>query len=599
MAPGSYYDVNNPYRSVAGQTYARANANVVNAVTDPASERMKLQQAMQRKASGMGAGPMSNEERFTGPMPAAGFGSGSHQGYGQQQQPRNSTQTLAPPSAGGSGGGLSGLYGMNRVDPVTGMAAMPSAFDRLQYNKGLEQQGAFGAKAIGNQYLDAQASGNPQALAGAANNLNSFRDYRQYIQQNSGGPTPSFNGNRPMGQQPQVQQQNTGEDAWVTQGRGMPSYSPVPTPPPTAPLPTGPQLDEYGQIIHRASGGDANPAALTMVGEKGPEEFQGIDGFKQLLGMNGPEIGHFNEPGRVVPTDRLLNPRLRRMEHKPIGMNLSGVMHAAGGAYVPPPEYWSTPAGQVAQQFGIQPLPPEQAAVYHSPQPHLASKGAAHEEAENQPLNFQIPKPLGIPFLPSRSPINQSLANLGRRTTSGIDSALNFLTYPFVEPDDQGEMGGSPPVVVSAINNAPVSTPPSSPFAGPAWNPETDPRYAAIAPVSAAPAPAPLTLPSPLSQSMYEHGATELPTADPMARSFQVQLPERGFQGTASVSNAPRTKEATIEGLPASTWFANAARRQGMGNKYAAVPSDSAAPALNSRMMRNNRRTSIGLPMGA
>lgn len=575
----------NPYRAVGGQTFAGGSSNAMLALQDPSKARLALLQARRRAIAGMGA-PVSQQDLYSDTAHGSfDFGSGGGRGRNTQGDVRigNVPGTMSPPSptspyAGGSGGGgLGDFYtrqtqnnGQDITDPITGMAAAPSSFDRLQYNKGMEKAGQFGAEGVGNQYLDAQASRNPAAMGQAASTLNSFRNARQYIQQNvapgreNAGAGMQVHGVGGAG----VQNGPFGQLNWAT--------------------------GQWSNPAHMAKGGPVNMPRPYMVGEKGPEEFEGIDGFKQILGMNGPEVGTFGEPGKVIPNDKL-SPRMQLMKHRAMGMDTKGVTHAAGGAFVDP---FAKPAPLVphvnAPNIEASPI----SRFFQPVGDYLSDFGDWASTPFVSPTS--LPAEPNAPSFARKHP--EAAAEIAR---NAVDSRSHGDVGPQVYPGQQSRMDAASSAYQEPNWNAPV---PENPFAGPAWNVEQDPRYAGNLPTT--PAPLPNYPPPPLSATipalnvpttvwdrMSQHGASELSGQPEGTRAFQVQNPERGFSGVASVSNAP-AKERTIEGIPISEWFRRAANRQGIANKYAQVPSDSAQPAINSRMMRNNRRTSIGLPMG-
>lgn len=576
-APGTVTDPNNPYKAIGGQTFGGGSSNAMYALQNPQASRMALMKAKMRAQAGMGA-PVSQQDLYSDTAYGQfGFGDGSSRGGGQNSQRNvrigNPGGVMAPPSptspaAGGSGGGgLGDLYAMNRKDPITGLDAMPSSFDRLQYNKGMENAGQFGAEAIGNQYLD--NPGNPVA----AGNLNSFRNARQVLMQN-------------QPKQPQQAQFDGPTTFDADRGGWMPD--------------------------HRAKGGPVASPHTYMVGEKGPEEFVGKDGKKQMIGMDGPEVGTFKEPGKVIPNNKLPRQQLQKMTHRDMGGAVAGSNIPGIGVAVhfPSKGYGAYPSAQI-----VNPM-----AMVHR------EKGGPVEGRSVHRQFLASQKPLPLPFSP--------LSPLGLKLRSGVNSAnqfvqggINAVKAPFADatapnvtsPADllMPENYGSSNVpalpaeddefpiaqAAPAPNEEPEWNPvPENPFNGPAWSVESDPRYAGNTFASPAPLPAEA---SPLDQSMYQNGATEIPNQSVGMRSFQLQLPSSNIPamggnstGIGSVSMTPRTAESLIEGIPSSEFFKRAANRQGVANKFAAPDADSAAPEMNDRMTRNNRRARLGLAMG-
>ncbi len=530
----------NPYRAVGGETFGGGSSNAMNALQNPQASKMALIKARMRAQAGLGPSVTQQDLYSDTASPSFGFGSGDPRYGGGQNTQRdrrigNLPGTMSAPSptspfAGdsGTGGGLSAFYGANARDaggnritnPYTGLPYNSSANDRLQQQAGLQASGdQQGLAALGG-YNAAVASGNPAYIAGAQQNINTIRaqkGYRAgYGSQSAGGASPDMEGGTTFN-------------------------------------PTTGQWER--DVTPRAKGGKVRGVNPYMVGEKGPEEFVGKDGARQMLGMHGPEVGTFKEPGKVIPNNKL--PSSMRGKNPLIHRD-------TGGAVIPS----DTPGVGVAVRFPPHPYGTYTTQPTVTPLPRPVHRDIGGPVAATVANAFgRGANALSDYVARSRSPLATGIRSRGLNAIGAAQRTANNIFSPFVEPPVSGTIGGVNPSLNSG--NLPLAddftstepdwdyAPPNrieNPFLGGPWT------YEAPLELSGNPEPDVHPIATPLQQNMYDRGATNL---SPSPTGPQTFLTKYG-----KVSNAPTTDKHTIGGIDAGEWFQRAANRWG-SNPYA------------------------------
>lgn len=115
---------------------------------------------------------------------------------------------------------LRDFHAENSVDPVTGMKVKPSSFDMESKRAELARNGEWDALARLNNYTRAQASGDPQAIGSAREDITNFRAIRQAKQQyGEGGANPYAPDTRAPG--------DFGQSEYAPDTRAPGDFSPV------------------------------------------------------------------------------------------------------------------------------------------------------------------------------------------------------------------------------------------------------------------------------------------------------------------------------------------------------------------------------------
>lgn len=197
-------------------------------------------------------------------------------------------------------GSLSDFYARNTTDPVTGLKLLPSQNERMQQQASLQKKGDFEGLGAVDSYYGARQTGSPAAMGQAAAGVNNLKASRQFLQSISPTAAPAAAPSAP----------------WEIHANND-----IMTPQPSAPFPTGPTVSgginyATGDPGALAKGGNATGMRPYITGEKGNELWTGADGQQKMLGMDGPEMDTFSEPGYVTPHNRL-PPRLQLMGKNP------------------------------------------------------------------------------------------------------------------------------------------------------------------------------------------------------------------------------------------------------------------------------------------
>ncbi len=558
-APGTVTDPNNPFKAIGGQTFAGGSSNAAYAIQNPYASSMALRKSKMRAQAGMGAPVSQNELYSDTASPSFGFGTGDprYGGGGNTQRDRrigNLPGTMSAPSptspfAGdsGTGGGLGAFYGANARDeggnritnPYTGLPYNSSANDRLQQQAALQSSGdQQGLAALGG-YNAAVASGNPNYVAGAQQNINAIRAQRGY------------------------------RAGYGSQGAGAGGQSPDMGGGTTYNASTG-QWER--DVTPRAKGGPVHKVNPYIVGEKGPEEYVPKHGKPEMIGMQGEEMRTFPQKGKIIPNDKLHmnNPLLQKAKHREVGgavvpSNIPGVSVAV---HFPQKAYGAYPSFPT-----VQPVPGMThragGGMVSASNPYIAPMRHAATGTANVVPTSWWQRPLFGP----RAPINRVIGAPGRLA----QQASALVQSPFVEPAFTAPRAASPADLLLPENYGPSAAPelpnqpsadeftntsPPSPHGEPEWD-YVPPATQIANPFTVAPSPTPMgpsLMATPLQQNMYDRGATNL---SPTATGPQTFLTKYG-----TVSNAPTTKH-TIEGLAPEEWFQRAANRWGT-NPYAA-----------------------------
>lgn len=271
----------NPYASVAGNTWVGGRANGIAAQQNPQNAYAAMIQARQRQRMGGTTGlPAPTNQELYGDVGYPSYGNGSAGHYGGQPPAQ-------PKIEGYVGNGIQ----TNDFSNAVGRAPTADDYYNLRNQARTPQV---------SPYLSPQPKPAVPFPTGPA----------------LGAGDPNFN----------TLPSSALLDAQTAQAKiNAPPTSVVP-------FPTGDPLPIQPDIDHLAKGGPAKAVHPYMIGEKGDEEVVGKDGQKQLIGLNGPEIGTFSEPGKVIPHDKL-PPTLRTpVVHRYMG----GPVDAAPGSVVAP-----------------------------------------------------------------------------------------------------------------------------------------------------------------------------------------------------------------------------------------------------------------------
>lgn len=491
-APGTSFNPQNPFKSVAGQTYAGGRTNAINALQNPEDEKRKRTLSMVRAR--MGTGPQYTNEELYGNVETPSYGFGNGRGRTQQMaQPQSPTPQYSDgvlpardgrmgyrgplQDSGDTGSGLDWLNrganqsalnegAKNEVDPVSGLSMNPTSRqinDQLHMiaGQGDSEAGVSGRGLGGSRrtaalarYYDARASGDPKAIDAATSEVQGLKDTINKYRPNSPYQLAAGALNAGIGAVGGM----TGATQAIapkTMGQSVPS-------------PYGAGTDEEDgikQAMGKAKGGPVSGVHPYIVNEEGTESFQ-PDGQKPKLIPGGEHMTTFPKDGKVIPHGRTM----RMMKEGRISIP----QHRAEGG--------DTKATRgPLQHFGL---------------------------------------------LPPRSP----LAGLERRGTRAIQRGLDALAYPFVEPKEpiiplRDPYTHSPADLLLPENygEAPVSSVPETAK----FDEVPDSFWKAPTPVPPTPAPASDWL-TPLLDQLRSGKATAQQQAAPLINAQQAMMTGRG-----------------------------------------------------------------------
>lgn len=246
-APGTVTDPKNPFKSVAGQTYAGGSANAISALQHPESSMKAWEDAKRRYRMGLGTLPTQQQLYSDTAHGQFGFDNG-----GYADGPTIGTLPSMPKP-----GGLDSYYAANRG---------PSQWDMLQQRP----SGSNPFSGVGTVFDPAASikgdfSGTPQKQYRNPTASNVFPTGPEF-----GDPSQAVQGSFPPLGAPmqtyadeQHRENNRLRTDWAAHYQ---------SPTLATPFPTGPMLDEYGSPIPgRADGGPVFEGQPVIVGERGPE----------------------------------------------------------------------------------------------------------------------------------------------------------------------------------------------------------------------------------------------------------------------------------------------------------------------------------------